>query len=231
MLFVKYTLVSFTKRHRIMAISSNQSLIVNVFVSRTVFTNKNNAVIMSLGLILFGSILLAISAQYKVPLGPVPITLQTLVVMLIGTLYGMRLGALTVIAYWIEGVAIGGVFSFIPWFANGSGILYFTTSPSAGFLWGFLPMVLIISFLNDQCSWRNNPLTIVASLLLGQAALYGVGLSHAYIIVMPYVAWMNSGSEMLNIYIYPFITGDAIKTAIAACLTAQAVWIARRKKI
>ena len=95
-----------------------------------------------------------------------------MVVMLIASMYGWKLGAATILAYWVEGVLVGGIFSFLPWFANGSGLLYFLTSPSAGFLWGFLPMVVIIGYLNDQRSWRQNPVTLCLSLLIGQGALY-----------------------------------------------------------
>ena len=162
---------------------------------------------------------MAISAQYKVPLGPVPITLQSMVVMLIATMYGWKLGAATILAYWVEGMLVGGIFSFLPWFANGSGLLYFLTSPSAGFLWGFLPMVVIIGYLNDQLSWRQNPVTLILSLILGQGALYAIGLGYAYFVVMPSVDWMNSSAELLSIYVTPFIIGDLLKTAIAAVIT------------
>ena len=202
-----------------MVSASKQSLINSFINSENPLAKKLTPSLTKLTLIIVGSVLLAISAQYKVPLGPVPITLQSMVVMLIATMYGWKLGAATILAYWVEGVLVGGIFSFLPWFANGSGLLYFLTSPSAGFLWGFLPMVVIIGYLNDQLSWRQNPVTLFLSLLLGQGALYTVGLGYAYFVVMPFVDWMNSSAELLYIYVTPFIIGDLLKTAIAAVIT------------
>ena len=197
-----------------MAIATKNSAIENLKVGTT-----NNSYLRDLFLILLGSFLLAISAQYKVPFFPVPATLQSLVVMMIGSLYGWRLGAATIFAYWIEGILVGGLFSFIPWFANGSGLGYFLMSPTAGFLWGFLPMVLIIGYCSEVLYWRNNPFMIFLGLILGQVALYGFGLAQAYIWILPSVTWMNSPKELLILYLYPFLYGDIIKSIIASIIT------------
>jgi biotin transport system substrate-specific component len=202
-----------------MASSSKHSVLNSLINSKNPLAKKLTPTLTKLSLIIIGSVLLAISAQYKVPLGPVPITLQSMVVMLIASMYGWKLGAATILAYWVEGVLVGGVFSFLPWFANGSGLLYFLTSPSAGFLWGFLPMVVIIGYLNDQLSWRQNPVSLFFSLLIGQGALYTVGIGYAYFVIMPFVDWMNSSAELLAIFVTPFIIGDILKTAIAAVIT------------
>ena len=202
-----------------MALISNQTLIDSMINSENPIIKKLTPSLTKLILIVVGSLLLAISAQYKVPLGPVPITLQSMVVMLIATIYGWKLGAATIVAYWVEGIVLGAIFSFLPWFANGSGLVYFLTSPSAGFLWGFLPMVLVIGYLNDQLSLRQSSLTLFLALILGQGVLYTIGLVHAYFMVMPFVDWMNSSSELLAIYLRPFIIGDLLKTGIAGIIT------------
>ena len=197
-----------------MAIATKNSVIQNLKPNIAI-----NIYVRDLLLILLGSCLLAISAQYKIPFFPVPATLQSLVVMMIGTLYGWRLGAATIFAYWIEGILLGGMFSFVPWFANGSGIGYFLMSPTAGFLWGFLPMVLIIGYCCEILNWRKNPFMIFAALILGQVALYIFGLAQAYIWILPMVSWMNSPQELLALYLYPFLHGDIIKSIIAAITT------------
>jgi biotin transport system substrate-specific component len=202
-----------------MASVSKKSLINSFINSENSLTKKISPSLTKLTLIIIGSVLLAISAQYKVPIGPVPITLQSMVVMLIATMYGWKLGTATILAYWVEGILVGGIFSFLPWFANGSGLIYFLTSPSAGFLWGFLPMVVIIGYLNDELSWRQNPVTLFLSLLLGQGALYALGVGYAYFVIMPFVDWMNSSAELLAIYVTPFIIGDLLKTAIAVVIS------------
>ena len=195
-------------------------------ISLLIRTNKVKPVYFYTVIILLASLLLAISSQFKVPLGPVPVTLQSLVVMLIGTLFGWRLAGATVIAYWVEGIIIGGLFSFMPWFANGSGLLYFLTSPSSGFLWGFLPMVLFVGFsmkLLVKEDIKNNVFynlfVISAILLVSQVVLYIFGIAHAYFIILPTVDWMNSFDELIAIYLTPFIIGDVLKTLLAVLIT------------
>ena len=196
-----------------------KNIILNMINSRFKLKSKTAFVLSNSLLILIGSFILAISAQYKVPIGPVPITLQSMVVMLIATFYGWKLGAATVMTYWFEGILVGGIFSIFPWFANGSGFGYFIGSPSAGFLWGFLPMVVIIGRLATSSSGHTNFLRILMAIICGQIVLYLFGLVHAYILVMPFVDWMNTPTELLKIYLYPFIIGDFLKTMIATLIT------------
>ncbi len=202
-----------------MALASEKQPIIEMFNIKEKLAPKTTRAGANLILIVIGSLLLAISAQYKVPLIPVPITLQSMVVMLIALMYGWKLGAATVIAYWTEGILVGGIFSVLPWFANGSGLAYFIGSPSAGFLWGFLPMVIIISYLAHNRAWQRNIMTLILALFIGQIALYTFGLTHAFLFIMPFVDWMNTPSEMVAIYLYPFIIGDLLKTMLAAMTT------------
>ncbi|MEM8975760.1 MAG: biotin transporter BioY [Pseudomonadota bacterium] len=204
-----------------MSIASSSSL-----VSGLIPEQRLNALTRDIGLILVGSCLLALSAQFKVPVGPVPISLQSLVVLLIGAVYGWRLGAATIFAYWVEGIALGGL---MPWFANGSGLAYFIGAPSAGFLWGFMAMVVVVGFLADTLRWRENALALFAAMMIGQVALYVIGLAHAYLLVLPVVTWMNTTPEMLQIYLTPFIVGDLLKTALATLVVIQGwQWVERR---
>ena len=99
--------------------------------------------IKNLFIALIGSILLAISAKIKVPFYPVPMTMQTFVVFLIGMTYGFKLASLTLVAYLIEG-AIG-----LPVFAKGGGIAYLT-GPTAGYLYGMVFAAGIIGFFADR---------------------------------------------------------------------------------
>ena len=197
-----------------MALASHNSLVSNTSKIKSI-----DPILRDFILVIFGSILLAISAQYKVPLFPVPATLQSFVVMLIGTVYGWRLGAATILAYWFEGIAVGILFSFLPWFANGSGLAYFLTAPTAGFLWGFLPMVLIIGYLSDNFEFRKSPLMLMIALIMGQIFLYAFGLAQAYLWILPAVNWMSNTDDLLSLYLYPFIFGDLLKTFLASMLT------------
>ena len=121
--------------------------------------------------------------------------MQSLVVLLIGATYGWRLGAATIFAYWMEGIAAGGL---IPWFANGSGLAYFIGAPSAGFLWGYMAMVVVVGFLADNLRMRNNAITLFVAMRAGAGRLYVVGLAVAYTLVLPYVTWMNNADQMLR---------------------------------
>ncbi|MEM6496062.1 MAG: biotin transporter BioY [Pseudomonadota bacterium] len=204
-----------------MSIASSSSLVSGLMPEQ-----RMNALTRDIALILVGSCLLALSAQFKVPVGPVPISLQSLVVLLIGAVYGWRLGAATIFAYWVEGIALGGL---MPWFANGSGLAYFVGAPSAGFLWGFMAMVVVVGFLADTLRWRENALALFAAMMIGQVALYAIGLAHAYLLVLPAVTWMNTTAEMLQIYLTPFIVGDLLKTALATLVVIQGwQWVERR---
>ena len=91
-------------------------------------------------LMLFGSILLAISAKVQVPFWPVPMTMQTFVIFLIGMTYSVRLSFATVAFYLFQG-AIG-----LPVFAAGGGIAYLV-GPTAGYLYGMLLASIVISYL------------------------------------------------------------------------------------
>ena len=206
---------------------TDRALIFDLVLSRRLFAKQRVSLVLNVFLVLVGSLSLALSAQYKVPIGPVPITLQSLVVMLIGSLYGWRLGAVTVITYWCEGIALGALFSGMPWFAYGSGFSYFITAPSAGFLWGFLPMVMIIGFLLNDFEWKKSLFKACGGLILGQGALYLFGLAFGYFLVLPYVEWMNSTDDLIAIFMLPYLFGDALKTGIAAILTVQMVRLAK----
>ena len=193
----------------------------NTLANGLIPAERFNPIARDLALILAGSVLLAISAQVKVPIGPVPINLTSMVVMLIGAVYGWRLGGATIVAYWMQGIAIGGAGSLLPWFANGSGLGYFLMAPSAGFLWGYLAMAVVVGYLADNLGMRRNALLLFIAMLAGQAALYAIGLAHAYFLVMPVVDWMSNAGQMFAIYLTPFVTGDLLKTALAALLVTQ----------
>ena len=104
---------------------NNSRILIN---DLKIFKGINQNIINVL-LILFGTLLLTISAKVQVPFWPVPMTMQTFVVFLIGSTYGVRLSFLTLVAYLIEG-ALG-----LPVFAAGGGIVYLT-GPTAGYLFG-----------------------------------------------------------------------------------------------
>lgn len=204
----------------------------NIFIKN----EKIKTLYFNLIIVFLGSVLLALSSQFKVPLGPVPVTLQSMVVMLIGLFLGWRLSIAIILAYWSEGILLGGFLSFMPWFANGSGLIYFLSSPSAGFLWGFLPMVAFIAFSMKFLPTnflKSKPLlslfSVLSILIFSQIILYCIGVLHAYFFILPFVDWMNSFSELKNLYITPFIIGDLIKTLLATLVAFKFLSFFRKR--
>ena len=131
--------------------------------------NSQTKIIRSLIVIFFGSILLTISAKIKIPFYPVPMTMQTLVVLMIGIGFGWKLGLTTISLYLFEGVIGLPVFSGTP--EKGIGIVYFT-GPTMGYLLGFLVTVYLTGFLK----FDNNFLKNFVKLCFAVSFIYLFGL-------------------------------------------------------
>ena len=162
--------------------------------------------------VLGGSALVAVAAQVSVPMIPVPMTLQTLAVLLVGLTLGSRLGALTLVAYLLEGAA------GLPVFANMSnGLAFF--GPTAGFLVGFVMMAYLAGLATDMGTRRFLPLAGVA--LVASALLYVPGVAWAMLadslLGVDASKWGADSFAMIwQYYMQPFLIGDAIKAVIAA---------------
>jgi len=154
-------------------------------------------------LVVFGSLLLAVSAQFKIPLYPVPVTGQTLAVLLIGMTYGPRLGGITVAAYLFEG-AIG-----LPVFAGGAAGVAALVGPTAGYLFGFLLAAVAMGYLAERGMGRSIQSTVVA-MLIGNSVIYLCGAS--------WLASFVGFDKALAVGVLPFLYGDALKLAVAAGL-------------
>jgi len=191
-----------------------QRLNAPTFFDQALPLRGSNALIRDVALVLLGSVLLAISAQTKVGLWPVPVTLQTLVLMVMGATYGWRLAGFTVLAYLLEGMA------GLPVFAGGGGAAYlFGGSPSAGFLWGFLPAAL---FIGAAAQWgmARNPIMLAGAMLIAHVILYVPGLAWGATFVGQ-VSWMAEG-ELFAKFLEPFIIGDLTKILIAVAVVPVA---------
>ena len=151
-------------------------------------------------LVLLGSVLLAVSAKVQVPFWPVPMTMQTLVVLLIGAHAGTRLAGATVFAYLLEG-AVG-----LPVFSTGAG-LAFMAGPTGGYLVGFLLSAIMVSFAFERGLARTLPQAL-AVFVAGDLVILGLG-----------VAWLSTliGFEKaLMVGVVPFLPAEALKIALAA---------------
>ncbi len=154
-------------------------------------------------LVVIGSLLLAASAQFKIPLYPVPVTGQTLVVLLIGMTYGARLGGVTVAAYLFQG-AVG-----LPVFAGGAFGIATLFGVTGGYLFGFLAAAVAMGKLAERGMGRTVTSTVIA-MLIGNLVIYLMGAT-----------WLGSfiGFEKaVAVGVVPFLYGDVAKLIVAAGL-------------
>ncbi|MCL4300317.1 MAG: biotin transporter BioY [Anaerolineae bacterium] len=153
-------------------------------------------------LVVVFSALIALSAQIAIPLPftPVPITMQTLTVLLTGLLLGSRLGMATLITYLVEGVM--GLPVFTQW---GSGVAHLL-GPTGGYLIGFVLAAGLVGFLAER-GWDRQVWTTLLAMILGNLVIYTFG-----------VTWLSTflGVERaIAGGMLPFLVGDAVKIALA----------------
>ena len=130
---------------------------------------SQNVIIKSLFAIILGSIALTISAKIKIPFYPVPMTMQTFVVLFLGLSLGYKIGLASVSLYLLEGIMGLPVFSNSP--EKGVGLIYFT-GPTMGYLIGFLTATFLASKINS----KDNFLFILLKLILATSTIYILGL-------------------------------------------------------
>jgi len=168
---------------------------------------RSSAILREAGIVLGASVLMALLAQLTIPLPIVPITGQTLGVLLIGAALGSKRGALAMLAYLAQG-AVG-----LPVFAEGGGIAYLALSPTAGYLYGFVVAAFVVGLLCERGLDRNI-FTAVVAMLVGQIVIYVFGLA--------WLAFFVQNSELLATGLIPFIPGALVKIVIAAALLPSA---------
>jgi len=154
-----------------------------------------------------GSAFLALSAQIAMPMWPVPMTMQTFAVLLIGAAYGWRLGGATLALYLAEG-ALG-----LPVFANG-GSLASLVGPTAGYLFAFVAAAAIVGFLAEK-GWDKSPVKLGVAMLLGNAVIYAGGLTWL-------AKFMPSFELAVAAGMTPFLIGDLVKLLLAVALLPMA---------
>ncbi|MGE3869461.1 MAG: biotin transporter BioY [Pseudorhodoplanes sp.] len=170
-------------------------------------------------LVAAGAVLLALSAKIKVPMFPVPMTLQTLVVALLGATYGARLGIATVLAYVTMG-AVG-----LPVFTNTPpqvASLAYLLGPTGGYIVGWMGAILLIATLCRRGFDRSFPL-LAAAIFAGSVVTFVCGVTWlALFAALPTQTGLGFSKALAAGY-YPFILGDLIKITLAAALV-RAGW-------
>lgn len=182
-------------------------------------TLSRNARLYDAALILAGSAVVAMAAQVAVrlPFSPVPVTGQTLAVLLVGALLGSKRGSLVVLAYLLEGL-LG-----LPVFAGGLSGPAILAGPTAGYLIGFVPAAFCVGRL-AELGWDRRIITTALAMALGNAVIYAAGLV--------WLAAFVGRDHVLALGLYPFIPGDLAKLILAALfLPAGWKWLGWVKRM
>lgn len=152
-----------------------------------------------------GSLLLTLSAKAQVPFWPVPMTMQTMVVLALGAAFGARLAAATVALYLVEGL-LG-----LPVFAGAGAGAAYMAGPTGGYLAGFLVAAAMVGAMAER-GWDRSGLRLVAAMALGHAVIFAFGFG-----------WMSvlfGAEKAFALGVAPFWLATILKTLLAAALVA-----------
>ena len=169
--------------------------------------NTQSQIIKSLIIIFFGSVVLAISAKIKIPFYPVPMTMQTFVVLFLGISLGHKVAIATVGLYLFEGIMGLPVFSNSP--EKGVGLVYFT-GPTMGYLIGFLTACFLASFIK----LNDNYFIIFSKLILSVSTIYIFG-----------IMWLGTligwDKPIIELGVMPFLLAEIFKIALLTVLAKK----------
>ena len=167
--------------------------------------SQNLKILKYILIIFFGSILLTISSKIKIPFYPVPMTMQTFVVLFLGMSFGYKVGLATVSLYLFEGIIGLPVFSNSP--EKGVGLVYFT-GPTMGYLIGFL----FATFLAGYFNFKKNILVNFVKLLFSVSVIYIFG-----------IFWLGNligwDKPIIQLGVTPFLFAELFKISILALLS------------
>ena len=162
-------------------------------------------------LALVGSAVLTLSARLSVPFWPVPLTMQSLAVLLIGAGFGLRLASATVVLYLLEGAVGLPVFAGTP--MHGIGLAYMM-GPTGGYLIGFVAAAAIVGFFAERGADRSVP-KLLGAMTLGHVVVFGFGYA--------WLAYLLGKDLAFTAGVEPFILGTVLKTLLAG-LIVPAIW-------
>ena len=174
-----------------------------------VVKSENTKILKYLLIIFLGSILLTISSKIKIPFYPVPMTMQTFVVLFLGMSFGYKIGLATVSLYLLEGIIGLPVFSNSP--EKGVGIIYFT-GPTMGYLIGFL----FATFLAGYFNFKVNVFYTFLKLIISVSVIYILG-----------IFWLGNligwDKPIIQLGVSPFLLAELFKVSILAILSKKII--------
>ena len=173
--------------------------------------NSQARIIKLILVIFFSSIILAISAKIKIPFYPVPMTMQTFIVMFIGISLGYKIGLATISLYLLEGIIGLPVFSNSP--ERGVGLVYFT-GPTMGYLIGFLSACFIASLIKEE----DNYYVIFLKLIFSASTIYILG-----------ILWLGNllgwDKPIIDFGVTPFLYAEIFKIALLTIIAKKIIKI------
>jgi biotin transport system substrate-specific component len=166
-------------------------------------------------LVFAGALALALSAKVQVPFYPVPMTLQTLVVLILAAALGARLGVAAVGLYLIEGL-IG-----LPVFAGAVAGPAYMTGPTGGYLAGFLAAAAVTGFLAER-GWDRTWPRLVAAMTIGHAVIFAFGYA--------WLASLIGPEKAFALGVAPFALATVVKTLLAAAIVGAAWGVVAKRR-
>ena len=174
-----------------------------------VVKSQNYRILKYILVIFLGSILLTVSSKIKIPFYPVPMTMQTFVVLFLGMSFGYKIGLATVSLYLLEGIIGLPVFSNSP--EKGVGIIYFT-GPTMGYLIGFL----FATFLAGYFNFKVNVFYTFLKLIISVSVIYILG-----------IFWLGNligwDKPIIQLGVTPFLLSELFKVSILAILAKKII--------
>ena len=171
--------------------------------------NTQLRIIKSLLVIFLGSIILTISAKVKIPFYPVPMTMQTFVVLFLGLSFGYKIGLATISLYLVEGIIGLPVFSNSP--ERGVGLVYFT-GPTMGYLIGFITACFFASFIKIE----DNYFLIFVKLILSVSTIYLLGVIWLGVVI----GWEK---PIIELGVMPFLLAESFKIILLTILAKKII--------
>jgi len=169
--------------------------------------NTQSQIIKLLLIVFLGSVILAISSKVKIPFYPVPMTMQTFVVLFLGISFGYKVALASVSLYLLEGIVGLPVFSNSP--EKGVGLVYFT-GPTMGYLIGFLSACFLASYIKIN----DNYFVIFAKLVISVSTIYVLGILWLGILI----GW---DKPIIQLGVMPFLLAEIFKIALLTILTKK----------
>ena len=163
---------------------------------------QNRSLAWKIAAVILGSLFLALSSYIEVPMVPVPVTMQTFAVALVGALYGWRLGGITIVAWLAQG-ALG-----LPVLAGGAAGAHHFIGPTAGYLFAFPVAAMAMGWLAERGWNGHRPWLAFAGMLISNALCLVIGAA--------WLAVLIGVEQAVMAGIVPFLVGAVLKAGLGA---------------